>query len=132
MLYELALASEKGTALTSSGALATDSGAKKGRSPRDKRIVDEPNTSKDIWWGPINFKMEPQSFMVNRERAIDYLNTREKLFVFDGFAGKSCCLHHAHFTLKVFMCLTNRRLGPQVPHQGARRLCPCLPCTFHE
>ena len=25
--------------------------------------------------------------MVNRERAIDYLNTREKLFVFDGFAG---------------------------------------------
>ena len=38
-------------------------------------------------WGPINFKMVENSFMVNRERAIDYLNTREKLFVFDGFAG---------------------------------------------
>jgi phosphoenolpyruvate carboxykinase (ATP) len=31
--------------------------------------------------------MVENSFMVNRERAIDYLNTREKLFVFDGFAG---------------------------------------------
>ena len=25
--------------------------------------------------------------MVNRERAIDYLNTRSRLYVFDGFAG---------------------------------------------
>jgi ATP-dependent phosphoenolpyruvate carboxykinase len=31
--------------------------------------------------------MTENSFMVNRERAIDYLNTREKLFVFDGYAG---------------------------------------------
>jgi len=87
LLYEQALKSEKGTALTSSGALVTDSGTKKGRSPKDKRIVDEPSTSADIWWGPVNFKMVENSFMVNRERAIDYLNTREKLFVFDGFAG---------------------------------------------
>jgi phosphoenolpyruvate carboxykinase (ATP) len=86
-LYEEALASEKGTALSASGALITDSGVKKGRSPKDKRIVDEPSTSQDIWWGPVNFKMVENSFMVNRERAIDYLNTREKLYVFDGFAG---------------------------------------------
>jgi phosphoenolpyruvate carboxykinase (ATP) len=86
-LYEEALASERGTALSSTGALITDSGLKKGRSPRDKRIVDEPSTSSDIWWGPVNFKMVENSFMVNRERAIDYLNTREKLYVFDGFAG---------------------------------------------
>ncbi|KAJ3345457.1 Protein kinase C-like 1 [Kappamyces sp. JEL0680] len=87
ILYEQALKSERGTALTASGALVTDSGAKKGRSPKDKRIVDEASTTNDIWWGPINFKMVENSFMVNRERAIDYLNTREKLFVFDGFAG---------------------------------------------
>ena len=49
ILYEQALKSEKGTALTASGALVTDSGAKKGRSPKDKRIVDEPTTSNDIW-----------------------------------------------------------------------------------
>jgi ATP-dependent phosphoenolpyruvate carboxykinase len=86
-LYEEALYSEKGTIITSSGALVTDSGDKKGRSPKDKRIVEEPSTANDIWWGPVNFKMSENSFMVNRERAIDYLNTREKLFVFDGFAG---------------------------------------------
>lgn len=31
--------------------------------------------------------MNENSFMVNRERAIDYLNTRDRLYVFDGFAG---------------------------------------------
>ncbi|EGF80168.1 hypothetical protein BATDEDRAFT_19595 [Batrachochytrium dendrobatidis JAM81] len=86
-LYEQALVHEPGTSITSAGALATDSGSKKGRSPKDKRIVDEASTTNDIWWGPINFKMVENSFMVNRERAIDYLNTRDRLYVFDGYAG---------------------------------------------
>ncbi|KAJ3023584.1 UNVERIFIED_CONTAM: Protein kinase C-like 1, partial [Siphonaria sp. JEL0065] len=47
VLYEEALAHEKGSALTSSGALALNSGAKKGRSPSDKRIVDEPSSSEN-------------------------------------------------------------------------------------
>ncbi|KAJ1565599.1 Protein kinase C-like 1, partial [Cladochytrium tenue] len=38
-------------------------------------------------WGPVNIKMSESAFMVNRERAIDYLNTRDRLYVFDGFAG---------------------------------------------
>jgi ATP-dependent phosphoenolpyruvate carboxykinase len=87
VLYEHALVSEKGSAITSSGALVTESGKKTGRSPRDKRIVSEDASRGDIWWGPVNFPMESHSFMVNRERAIDYLNTRDTLFVFDGFAG---------------------------------------------
>ncbi|KAJ3039706.1 Protein kinase C-like 1 [Rhizophlyctis rosea] len=87
VLYEEALDHEKGTALTSSGALVTDSGAKKGRSPKDKRIVEEDSSVNDIWWGPVNTKMSENSFMVNRERAVDYLNTRERLYVFDGYAG---------------------------------------------
>ncbi|KAJ3225083.1 Protein kinase C-like 1, partial [Chytriomyces hyalinus] len=87
VLYEEALAHEAGTALTSSGALALNSGSKKGRSPNDKRIVDEPSSTGNIWWGPVNIKMSENSFMVNRERAVDYLNTRPRLYVFDGFAG---------------------------------------------
>ncbi|KAI9202800.1 ATP-utilizing phosphoenolpyruvate carboxykinase [Polychytrium aggregatum] len=87
VLYEEALQYEAGTALTSSGALFTDSGAKKGRSPKDKRIADEPSTVEDIWWGPVNIKIPAKSFMVNRERAIDYLNLRQRLYVLDGFAG---------------------------------------------
>lgn len=87
VLYEQALQHEKGTALTHQGALVTDSGDKKGRSPKDKRVVDEPSSTDDVWWGPVNVKLSEHAFMVNRERAIDYLNTLDRLFVFDGFAG---------------------------------------------
>jgi len=87
MLYELALQYEQGTSITSSGALAAYSGEKTGRSPADKRITDEETTRDDIWWGPVNTKLSEHSFMINRERAIDYLNTRPRIFVIDGFAG---------------------------------------------
>jgi hypothetical protein len=40
---------ETGTAITSSGALTAYSGTKTGRSPLDKRIVQEPSSEKDIW-----------------------------------------------------------------------------------
>ncbi len=31
--------------------------------------------------------LSEHTFEINRERAIDYLNTRENVYVFDGFAG---------------------------------------------
>ncbi|KAJ1922622.1 Protein kinase C-like 1 [Tieghemiomyces parasiticus] len=86
-LYEDALKYEPGTSLSASGALITCSGAKTGRSPKDKRIVEEEDTLHDIWWGPVNTKMSERVFRINHERAVDYLNTRERLYVFDGFAG---------------------------------------------
>ncbi|KNE66065.1 phosphoenolpyruvate carboxykinase (ATP) [Allomyces macrogynus ATCC 38327] len=86
-LYEDALKNEPGTFLSSAGALITSSGAKKGRSPRDKRIVEEETSARNVWWGPVNTKMSESVFMVNRERAVDYLNTRERLYVLDAFAG---------------------------------------------
>ena len=87
LLYELALKHEKGSAITSTGALVALSGEKTGRSPTDKRIVDEPETTGDIWWGPVNVKLGEHAFSINRERAVDYLNTRTRLYVVDGFAG---------------------------------------------
>ena len=63
------------------------SGTKTGRSPKDKRIVEEETSKDDVWFGPVNIPLSEDSFMVNRERAIDYLNTREQLYVFDGYAG---------------------------------------------
>lgn len=59
-LYEDALVYETGTAITSSGALTAYSGAKTGRSPSDKRIVQEPSSEKDVWWGPVNKPMTPE------------------------------------------------------------------------
>ena len=59
-LYEDALVYETGTAITSSGALTAYSGAKTGRSPLDKRIVKEPSSENEIWWGPVNKPMTPE------------------------------------------------------------------------
>lgn len=73
--------------IAENGALATRSGDKTGRSPKDKRIVDDPDSSKDVWWGTVNIKLDERSFVINRQRAKDYLNTRNRLFVLDGFAG---------------------------------------------
>eukprot|EP00889_Picochlorum_renovo_P004329 jgi/Picre1/31359/NNA_006712.t1 len=75
--------------ITSTGALATLSGAKTGRSPKDKRVVKDPESMDDIWWGKgsPNFEMDEHTFRLNRERAVDYLNMLDRIYVFDGFAG---------------------------------------------
>jgi phosphoenolpyruvate carboxykinase (ATP) len=86
-LYEAALRFEQGSAISSTGSLIAYSGKKTGRSPTDKRVVDEPEVRDDVWWGSVNIKLDAQSFSINRERAIDYLNTRERLYVVDGYAG---------------------------------------------
>ncbi|KDN40601.1 putative phosphoenolpyruvate carboxykinase [Tilletiaria anomala UBC 951] len=85
-LYEEAITKE-GAIISSNGALINFSGKKTGRSPKDKRIVYEETSKDDVWWGPVNIKMDEHTFEINRERAIDYLNTREDIYVFDGFAG---------------------------------------------
>lgn len=58
-LYEDALVYEQGSAITVSGALSAYSGKKTGRSPQDKRIVKEPSSENDVWWGPVNKPMSP-------------------------------------------------------------------------
>jgi phosphoenolpyruvate carboxykinase (ATP) len=76
-----------GDIITSSGAIASHSHAKTGRSPRDKRIVDTPTSHDDVWWGPVNLPLSTTSFRLLRRRAIDYLNHCQHLYVTDGFAG---------------------------------------------
>lgn len=85
-LYEFAII-DGDAVISASGALATRSGDKTGRSPKDKRIVVDAASSEDIWWGDVNIRLTERSFAINRQRAIDYLNTRSRIFVFDGYAG---------------------------------------------
>jgi len=87
VLYEQALRYEDGSAIVDSGALAVKSGKKTGRSPLDKRVVFEEASADDVWWGKVNIKLEYKSFLTNRERAVDYLNTRKRLYVVDGYGG---------------------------------------------
>src|SRR5262245_43399949 len=86
-LYEHAIRYEKDAGIAENGALVAYSGAKTGRSPKDKRVVKNPKSEADVWWGPVNIPLDEHAFAINRERARDYLNTRERLYCFDGFAG---------------------------------------------
>ncbi|MFV0443605.1 MAG: phosphoenolpyruvate carboxykinase (ATP) [Planctomycetaceae bacterium] len=86
-LYEESIRHEPQAAISDTGALIAYSGQKTGRSPKDKRVVRDPASENDVWWGPVNFPLEERSFMVNRERAIDYLNTCPRLYCVDGYAG---------------------------------------------
>src|SRR4029434_10222059 len=86
-LYEHAIRFEKDASIAENGALVAYSGVKTGRSPKDTRSVNNTASQKDIWWGPVNIPFDEHTFQINRQRALDYLNTRERLYCFDGFAG---------------------------------------------
>lgn len=86
-LYEQAIRFDKDASIAENGALVAYSGAKTGRSPKDKRVVKRPESEGNVWWGPVNIPCDDRTFAVNRQRAVDYLNTRERLYCFDGFAG---------------------------------------------
>ena len=86
-LYEEALKYDRGSAIADSGALIISSGAKTGRSPGDKRVAVHPDSKDRIWWGSVNVPLQEHNFLINLERAVDYLNTHERLYVTDGYAG---------------------------------------------
>jgi phosphoenolpyruvate carboxykinase (ATP) len=86
-LYVEAIRDDPKCNLADTGALIAFSGEKTGRSPKDKRIVEHPDSKDDVWWGPVNVSLDEGTFEINRERAIDYLNTRRPLYVVDAFAG---------------------------------------------
>jgi phosphoenolpyruvate carboxykinase (ATP) len=86
-LYEEAIRYDRGTCISSTGALVAYSGSKTGRSPKDKRIVKQKPSEDDVWWGPVNFPLPELSFKINRERACDYLSSRDRIYVVDGYAG---------------------------------------------
>jgi phosphoenolpyruvate carboxykinase (ATP) len=85
-LYEDAIGHDHGL-ITVKGALSSRSGTKTGRSPKDKRLVQHPESSADIWWGDVNIPLTEQAFLINRQRAVDFLNFRSHIYVVDGFAG---------------------------------------------
>lgn len=86
-LYMEAIRHEPTSSISDAGALIAYSGEKTGRSPQDKRIVKNSESQDDIWWGEVNIAIDEDTFQTNRERAIDYLNICERIYVVDAFAG---------------------------------------------
>lgn len=110
-------------------------GLKTGRSPADKRIVEEPSSKDDIWWGKVNIPFAERAYLTNRERAVDYLNLQvglfvhSNLFVFAGFRDelplvRSWYMYRLHATWCIFVCVC---LGLNGCCSGAavRRRCFC-------
>ncbi len=85
-LYEESILHDNGQ-LTQSGGLASFSGSKTGRSPKDKRIVLQDSIKDDVWWGAINQPLEVSSFEQVKQQAVEFLDTCEHLYVLDAFAG---------------------------------------------
>ena len=72
--------------LSADGALIVETGVHTGRSVQDKFVVDEPETTGDVWWGRINQKLAPERFAGLKARVQAYLQGQE-LFTQDLYAG---------------------------------------------
>lgn len=73
--------------LTELGAINAKTGEYTGRSPKDKFIVDNPQVKDDIDWGSINQPISEDKFLNLYHQVLDYLDQKDEVFVFNGYAG---------------------------------------------
>ena len=75
--------------MSQNGALMVDTGVFTGRSPEDKYFVDEETSSDNLWWGPVNKKIDESVFDILYEKVINYYHGNDDTYtyVFEGFAG---------------------------------------------
>jgi len=77
---------EKGQGvITSSGALAVNTGEFTGRSPMDRFIVKDAITKDRVWWGNINIPFDADKFDKLYDKVVNYLSEKE-VFVRDSYA----------------------------------------------
>lgn len=79
-LVEAALARGEGE-LASNQALVVKTGARTGRSPKDRFIVKDEMTTSQVDWNHINQPMDPEHFDLLWHKAIQYLETKNTHFV---------------------------------------------------
>jgi phosphoenolpyruvate carboxykinase (ATP) len=70
--------------LTSTGALAIDTGEFTGRSPKDKFIVKDAGTADSVWWSQFNIPIEGDKFDALYHKMCAYLTGRD-VYVRDAY-----------------------------------------------
>lgn len=91
-LIERAVAAGEGK-LAANGAIVCMTGDRTGRSPNDKFLEDVPAIHDKIWWrsetqaGAPNRPTKPEAFDLVLKLAVEYMNSRPRTYVFDGYAG---------------------------------------------
>ena len=86
VLVEHAIAAGEGK-LAANGAIVCLTGDRGGRSPNDKYLEDTAGIHDKIWWGKVNKGLSTEAFEKAAKIAVDHLNSRPRLFTFEGFAG---------------------------------------------
>jgi len=82
-LVEEAIKNGEGT-LSSTGALAVDTGRFTGRSPKDRFIVVDDITRDAVWWGDVNIRFSALNFDALLLKVCAHLN-QKKFYVRDGY-----------------------------------------------
>ncbi|MEO6119625.1 MAG: phosphoenolpyruvate carboxykinase (ATP) [Terriglobales bacterium] len=75
------------TRMASNGAIVGETGKRTGRSPKDKFIVKDATTEKMVNWGKVNQPFSPEQFDALYKRVLEYLKSKDSLFVQQLFAG---------------------------------------------
>src|ERR1043165_7343674 len=84
-LYEHAVRRREGI-VTSSGPFAAVTSPHTGRSPNDKFLVQEPDSTSHIWWGKVNQPISPEKFARLKADVEAHLSGQD-VFVRDVYAG---------------------------------------------
>ena len=84
-LYEHAIRRYEGQ-MAHLGPLVVNMGQHTGRAAKDKYVVDEPETTDDVWWGQVNVRYPEERFNALHKRMAAYLRGKT-VFVQDCYAG---------------------------------------------
>lgn len=86
VLYEHAVRGKEGK-LLQGGTFAVYSGARTGRSPKDKFLIKSPNVSEHVWWGDHNQPLDDAEYQRIKRKVMDHLAERE-VYVQDCFVSQ--------------------------------------------
>jgi phosphoenolpyruvate carboxykinase (ATP) len=72
--------------LNDTGALCINTGEFTGRSPQDKFTVKDAMTENSVHWNNFNIPVDEKYFFQLKEKLLNYLNTKEEVWVRDAYA----------------------------------------------
>lgn len=72
--------------LNDTGALVVRTGEFTGRSPKDKFTIKDSITENSVHWNDFNIPLDEKYFHIIHKKVLDYLNSRNELWVRDAYA----------------------------------------------
>ena len=86
-LIERTISSGQGK-LTDTGALSVDTGKFTGRSPKDRFIVKDDYTEKNVFWSDVNMAISQEHYQKLKTKVLGHLNKCEELYIRDALLAR--------------------------------------------